>query len=142
MKIVTFVLAILAFLFGVGCIVFGIKFYFDNKKFSDNAVNVEGIVTNIKYKIGKNSTKIFAPEVEFKAVDGNQYTFVAETFSVESKNIYKVGQKIEVLYEDNNPQNAKINSFKELWFLAIWLLAIGLSCIVFGSYLFWTNLSK
>lgn len=60
------------------------------------------------------TTTIYYPVVEFNMVDGQDITFVSSVGSNPSS--YEVGDSVAVLYNPQNPHNAKIKSFMDLWF--------------------------
>ena len=88
----------------------------------------EGVVTaNIASRSGRNNSLTYAAQVRFTAQDGSTVTF-KEGFSANPP-AHQVGDKLKVLYDPGNPQNARIDDFMNTWFLPLLLGGIGL---IFG----------
>ena len=56
---------------------------------------------------------VFGPVVHFTSQNGEAVEFVSSTGS--NPPSYSRGERVEVLYQPEEPQNAKINSFFSLW---------------------------
>jgi len=57
--------------------------------------------------------------VQFQAQDGHDFTFNAIGIAV-------VGSRVSLLYDRHNPQNARINSFLQLWSFALGWAVFGI----------------
>ncbi|MFJ8949087.1 DUF3592 domain-containing protein [Streptomyces sp. NPDC102340] len=64
------------------------------------------------------------PVVEFAAADGTPYTFRSSTGS--NPPSYEEGERVEVLYRADDPEDAQINGFLSLWLLPLIFGGIGL----------------
>jgi hypothetical protein len=64
------------------------------------------------------------PVVEFTSADGTQRKFEDSTGS--KPPAYEVGERVEVLYRADSPEDAKINSFSSLWLLPLIFGGLGL----------------
>jgi len=71
---------------------------------------------------------LYAPIVEFQLPDGKKITFTEKVYSSQgipdylfqifSKLVFKRDpEKVTVLYDPNNPQKARVNSFGNLYFI-------------------------
>ncbi len=78
-----------------------------------------------------STTTNYYPVLKFQTKDGQDVQFQASV-GVSSKNKYKVGQKLEVVYDPSKPEKAKIKSFIQLWLITIILTVIGAVFVVAG----------
>jgi len=65
----------------------------------------------------------YAAVFTFTAEDGRSYTVRSETAS--RPPAYKIGQKLTVHYEKDHPERARIDSFLELWAVALFHGVVG-----------------
>ena len=73
---------------------------------------------------------MYSPEVSFTDSAGQTITFTSNISS--SMPTYHVGQKVSVLYNKNNSQDAKINTFFQLWFVTIIMSFLGVVFFLVG----------
>jgi len=87
--------------------------------------------------IGNDTDQLSAPIVEFETPDGRKIVFTDKVHSnetildtignlVAAFVLKKDPNKVRVLYEPNHPQNARVNSFGNLYMLPLVLFAFGL----------------
>lgn len=105
--------------------------------FVDEAASTQGEVIEMVMRRSSDSTT-YAPKYRF-VVDGQQvYTVTSSSGS--NPPGYEVGEKLQVLYNPQNPSDAKINSFMGLWFGPVLVGAMGLVFSLFAAvpaYMFW-----
>ena len=65
----------------------------------------------------------YLPVVEFTTPDGQRHKFKGTVASTPVE--YRLEQKVSVLYNPNNPADATLNSFFELWLLPMIFAIIG-----------------
>ena len=75
-----------------------------------------------------------AEVVEFQGPDGKTVQFVEKTS--QTRFIMNTGHTVNVLYDPDNPENARINSFWGLYFFPITLLIVGLVLLIFNLPMF------
>lgn len=85
------------------------------------------VVGNISSRSGRNNSLSYAAQVRFTAQDGSTVTF-KEGFSANPP-AHQVGDKVKVLYDPSNYQNARVDDFMNGWFLPLLLGGMGL---IFG----------
>jgi hypothetical protein len=84
-----------------------------------------------------------APIVEFQLPDGRKITFTEKVHSNETilDFLYKLFSqyvlkrdmtKVLVLYNPNDPQKARVNSFSNLYFMPVLLFFIGFCMVLYG----------
>lgn len=101
----------------------------------------EAVGTIVDYHTGQGEYgEVSAPVVEFQLPDGKKITFTEKTHTNEtifdmiggifSKFFLKKDlNQIRVLYDPNNPEKARVNSFNYLYFMPVSMFVIG-SCII------------
>jgi hypothetical protein len=88
--------------------------------FSAHASPADGVVVDL---VGIGSSRGLAPVVEFTASDGRKVKITGSVSS--SPPAYSRGEHVHVLYESANPQNARLDSFMETWFLPLLFGGLG-----------------
>lgn len=76
---------------------------------------------------------MFAPVVEFTTSNGKTAEF---THPIYENPPYKIGQRVKVLYNRNNPGVAKIRTFSSMYLLPLILGVIGAGFVAAGIFLF------
>jgi hypothetical protein len=72
------------------------------------------------------------PLVEFKTEDGQQARFTVDSYAAWPD--YSKADTVTVLYDKNDPTNADIRAFYELWFFQLLMAFIGIAFIVVPPY--------
>ena len=99
-------------LIGVGMLI-GTFFWYQNvTSFIAKSETAQGKVTELVRSRSGDSTT-YKPVVQFNGQNGELIEFMSSTGR--SPPSYDVGEKVEVFYLPENPQNAKINGFFSLW---------------------------
>jgi hypothetical protein len=107
----------------------------------------EGSVTDNNYlstqdlEDSSRETWAYYPVVTFTTGDGDLVTFTdgVGTFPPE----YEEGERVEVLYDPQNPHDATIKSWKRIWMGPLWVMAIGLlPVLVWTGWLLWFHLMQ
>lgn len=107
----------------------GLWQYLEARSFVNNSLSTEG-------RVVKNATRssdtgvIFSPVFEFSDVNGNRYLKESDTATYPAK--YQPGETVEVLYQPDNPIDARIASNFSVWGIAGILLLLGSLFLVFG----------
>jgi hypothetical protein len=78
----------------------------------------------------RGSHHTYAPKITFTAKDGKDCTFVTDTYSYPPA--YSVGQNVNVIYNLQNPSDAKVNSFFGIWGEPLLVLFWGLVVFIIG----------
>lgn len=106
--------------------------------------SIQTVGTIIDYHGNSETT---APVVEFQLPDGTKVTFTEPTHTNETifdmisdlfnKFVLKKDlNQVTVLYDPNNPQKARVNSFTYLYFMPVLLFAIGFCIILYAIPIF------
>jgi hypothetical protein len=86
---------------------------FTSYMFSTNGIEVEGTVVRLESSTSDGSTT-YSPVYSY-TVDGKKYEY--ESVNSSSIPSHEVGESTTLLYDPNNPEKARANSFWELWLL-------------------------
>lgn len=113
---------ILFFIGGIALIVTGIYFLIENMEYFSNSIQTEGTVIDIEKHGGTKSP--YYPVISFQALDGDAYTFSPETGT--NLGDYYKDEIVMIKYNEENPDMAKIDSFKERYALPLALISAGL----------------
>ncbi len=101
--------------------------------FLRDAKRAQGTVVSLDWGTGHGSTygksrttggSMAYPVVAFTSADGTTRTFTGSTGS--NPPSYDLGERVEVLYRADSPEDARINGFLSLWLLPLIFGGIGL----------------
>lgn len=96
--------------------------------FIGKAQEVKGTVIQMVYSRSSKGGGSYSPVYEFRTIDG-QTIVVADSLS-SNPPMFKEGQIIDVLYDPENPQKARIKKWMSLYFAPLLLGGMGL---IFGG---------
>jgi len=108
--------------------------------FLANAERAQGTVVSLEWRsdhngVSRKSRKIDKPVaypvVEFTSADGTPRTFRSSTGS--NPPSYDEGERVEVLYRADSPEDARIKGFVSLWLLPLVFGGIGLVAAGVGT---------
>lgn len=93
-------------------------------------IKVEGTIIDL---VGQDT---YAPVFEFKAKNGDIFNVKSNTSS--NPPSFEINEKVEVIYDPQNPNKAKINTFFQLYLIEfiLGIIAIIFTCIGFGMLFF------
>ena len=97
---------------GLGMLVAAFFWYSSSSDFSEKGVSTQGTVIDLVVNRSSDS-RTYSPVVVFQNEAGKQIEFKSQVGS--SSPDYSRGDKVEVLYLPESPEQAKINSFLALW---------------------------
>lgn len=126
--IVGFFMLALACLFGG----FGLQLIRQSWRRRTRGIAADGIVVGQKeWQHGGSGSRgasdtTYSPQVEFRTPGGERIVFAA---SVSSGNPPRLGRKVKVLYDPDNPHDADIAAALSSWILPLLLLAFGLGSL-------------
>jgi len=105
-------------------------------RFINTAHSTQGTVVNLIQSRSSSSSSttnsyVYRPEVIFQTLTGEEITFQSSTGA--NPPAYRKGESVSILYEPQNPQNARINDILSLWLGPIILGIVGLIFSVFGT---------
>ncbi|MFE5818308.1 DUF3592 domain-containing protein [Streptomyces sp. NPDC056479] len=119
--------------FGAVFLVIGLILAGISVSFLADAERARGTVVELEWrsddngasrKARENNRPVAYPVVEFTSGDGTPRTFRGSTGS--NPPSYERGERVEVLYRADSPEDARINGFASLWLLPLIFGGIGL----------------
>lgn len=112
---------------GIGMLIGSFLSYNSTHNFIKNSSSTIGTVTELRLHTSSSSSSskssTYYPIVKFKTQKGESAELESNVGSYPPS--FRVGETVSVLYNPNNPAEAEINSFGQLWFTAIFLLGMG-----------------
>jgi len=106
----------------------GVFLFIRTRIFIGKAQEVQGTVIQMVWSSNSDGGGGYSPVYQFRAINGQMIT-VQDSLS-SSPPMFETGQTIDVLYDPENPQNARIKKFMSLYFVSILLGGMGL---IFGG---------
>jgi len=109
---------------GVVLLVAGFVWIHQTRNFLERCLETKGVVIEVRWKSDSEGTLYAYPVFQFiDARTGKEITVVS-TFGSTTM-IYGVGQEVNILYDSQNPHNAKIESFWNIWFGPTIVIGLG-----------------
>jgi hypothetical protein len=96
---------------GLGMLYGGFSFWRSNAAFAAHASSADGTVTDLAYSSSSKGKGTYRPVVEFTAPNGSKVHITGSGGS--NPPAYARGDKVRVLFDPANPEQAKIDSFME-----------------------------
>lgn len=96
-----------------------------------------GIVVALR-RSNSPKKRSFYPIVRFQTPDGQSHEIHSNLGSRPAR--YQIGESVSVIYPPNQPSDASINGFLELWFGVLVAGIIGFVSTAFGIYNLWAHL--
>jgi hypothetical protein len=129
---------------GIALVGFGFFTFFRQRAQIAKFSKVEGVVTDlIPVRAGgefvvsrteegmKMEKKVrYRSQIQFKTQTGRTIEFISPISTRPAR--YNIGERVEVLYDPQNPKQAQINSFLHLWFTTLMLIFFGLFFVGMG----------
>ena len=100
--------------------------YVNTRELISSAAKVPGTVVDFERRSSKGGSTDY-PVIEFVTASGETHRFTTSGAGDFAK-----GESVQVLYYDNDPANARVNAFIELWLGSLALGAFGLLCVGVG----------
>jgi len=119
--------AVLAFFLGLALLGVAVFLAIDTRHDIATAVRADGIVTDLIVDSDSDSDT-YHPHVRFVTARGEAVEFTSSVGSNPAG--FDIGEHVIVLYDPSNPQDARIDSFVQLWFVP---LIVGFFGLVFAT---------
>ena len=97
------------------------------------------IIKLVAHVDGENSLDYYAPVFQFASSDGNIHAVESRIRSRPAG--FVIGQSVSVLYQSEEPDNARIKSFMQMWFFPLTFGVCGLLVSLFAAWL-WVRYFK
>jgi uncharacterized membrane protein YidH (DUF202 family) len=132
-----------AILIGIGLIIMSVYTFNKTDKFLDKATETKGVVVDVYIKQHsktdsdkKNHKPEYCPVIKFATEDGDTLEFKSTSGST-NFDYYKTGKEVDVLYDPDNPSNARIKNSKQTTKTSSFIMiGVGILVIVGGVFKF------
>lgn len=114
----------------------GLHEVYQSSREIENFAHASGTVVGNSYATVMNDgnvSGVYLPIIEFVLPDKGKIRFTDKVGSLPPD--YEVGASVEIIYNVENPADARINSWKRLWLVPVLLIAVGLLPIIVGIIL-------
>jgi len=111
------------------------NYYSYLKVFRNGAEQTTGTIVDVIKEIDDDNEASFSYIFSFTDNRGQQHKITSDIGTLH-KARFKVGEQIEVLYWPSMPEEARINTFDQMYTRLIVSILFGIACFVFGAYLF------
>ena len=117
---------------GTALLAGGVYFFKLKMDFYTQSIQAEGTIIDIESSRSRQTT-YYHPLISFQSVDGETYTFSAETGTSGAYDFTK-GDKLMVRYLKEKPHLASVDSFMEMWATPAIMLAISIVLSLVGAF--------
>jgi Protein of unknown function (DUF3592) len=121
-KIVVYLFVGLVCVVGPGLLLIAAVTGVERALFLRSAATAEGAIIALRDTQSAGS-KSFFPIFQFKAANGKSYTVTSNI--AERPTSWRLGGPVRVLYQPDRPENARIDSFAQLWMLQVVVGVVG-----------------
>jgi hypothetical protein len=98
---------------GICALIGGVFWYVQNVRFVQKAEHASGVVVDLTRSEGdQDEADVYFPVVSFTTAEGETIQFESHSGSSSPPD---VGDSVGVLYDPDNPHDAKLSSFFDLW---------------------------
>lgn len=117
-----------SFAVGVVALIVGAVLLVRTAQFVARAEHATGTVIDLSRETDSEGQDIFYPVVRFTTADGDEIEFKSSSGSAPASE--SPGDRVDVLYDPNDPNDAQLGGFFHLWLFTIIPFAIGAAFIV------------
>ncbi len=123
---------------GIPMLAFGFYYFYDNYVFAKRAIPVIGHVIDYDSYYSSDSdgggSTMYTPIYEYTYY-GNKKTHIGTVSS--SSKTYDIGEEVEILVDQDNPNHVLVNTFWDRYFAVVMLGFLGTLFTVLGYLAFW-----
>ena len=104
-------------------------------QFLAGAERTDGTVVDLSRSKDSEGSVTFSPVVSFTTAEGRTVEFVSSSGS--SSPSHSEGDRVEVLYDPDDPNDARLSGFLDLWFGSLVVGVLGAAFTVFSAVVLW-----
>ncbi len=93
------------------------------RKFINEAQETKGTVIRMLSKRGSKGGTIYAPVFQFRTIDGRTIEVEESLYSKPPQ--FQEGQSVDILYDPQNPEKARVKKWMNLYFVPVVLGGMG-----------------
>lgn len=117
---------------GVALLVGGVIAFVYTKRFVSGAERATGTVIDLSSRTDSDGDVTYHPVVRFTTAEGRTVQFVSSSGSSPASE--SEGDRVEVLYDPDDPEDAKLSGFFDLWLWPLALGGLGGMAVFFGLF--------
>lgn len=106
---------------GIAMLFFAYNLYASTQQFLKVSVKAVGVVVEMKSEYDSDDDLMYRPVIRYKDRTGVEHTFTSSTSS--NPPSYEVGDRVELLYDQQKPEQPRINTWIDLY---IGVLVLGI----------------
>ncbi len=118
-------------LFSLPFIAIGGYFGYENYLLTTHGTKTTGQVIELVSSYSSKGGRTYAPVFEFVTPDQQSHTVRSHVYSNPAS--FSVGERVNILYPTNKPEEAEINSFTQLWLLPLVFVIVGGIMFLIGA---------
>jgi hypothetical protein len=122
--------AITILMLGMPFFIFGMKELYQVNRFVTRGERADGVIVAMKKHQGVGGK--YFPLVRFQTKDGKTINFTPGNGS--NPPMYKLFDHVPVIYNNDYPNTAVINSFIEIWLAPVVYVGLGLLLLIFSGF--------
>lgn len=135
------VVAAVFVLIGAALIAFGTSIHRQHSALKAHGRETAGVIIGFE-RIGQQGGPelrgtFLVPVVRFTASSGQEITFLGSTNTSPPWADYRAGGKVAVIYDPQQPENARIDTFAEIWFAPLLLWIVGGAAMLIPPWTIW-----
>jgi hypothetical protein len=123
---------------GLALFIFGVVMLVRTVQFVSRAERTTGTVVAVREDTNSDGDTFYYPDVEFTTAAGETIRFSSNSGSSTSRS---EGDQVDVLYDPNNPHDARLAGLFDVWLIAVIPLILGAVFIPVGWFLWRRTLS-
>jgi hypothetical protein len=117
----------------IGLLVAGAATFIHTLRFVQGAERATGTVIDLSEETDSEGDVTYHPVVRFTTAEGRTVEFVSSS-GASSRVSRSVGDRVEVLYDPDDPKDAQLSGFFDLWLFPIVFAAVGVAFSVFSLF--------
>lgn len=127
LSLIIFILGVVILITKINLAEYGIK---SEGEIVDVILDEEEVIDAFNNRV---TLKVYKPIVKFNTIDGEEKRVVLDM--VRKEEDIEIGEKVNILYYDNKPNNIILDSKKQMYSMPILLISIGIMLFVFSFVL-------
>lgn len=120
-------------LFGLVFAGIGGWFYWSDRELANSGTHTQGTVVDLQSSRNSDGDMTYKPVVEFSDRNGTRFQFVERIAS--SPPSFSRGEKVDLIYDPEDPENAMIDSFTTRYLFPLVFGGFGLLAALIGGWL-------
>jgi hypothetical protein len=122
-------------LLAIGCLAMGMIVLIQQFQKDKSSLRALGVVVDLQKRLfNSESGGVYCPTVEFTTMSGETVRFESSLGTMPAS--HKIGQSVNVIYDQNDPHKAEVDSIAAKWLYPGCLLVFACGAFIFGILFF------